>query len=195
MDVVAIDLLCRCCLNETKHSTSLYDTYVDDEFVLDPEITNSEAIFMCTNIQYDESDSGNGNELPKTICDECMIELRVAVNFRAKCEASDHLLRQQRPKITESNQSLFENFCVEEIVEHEQIEDETGLTNADDATENYEFVCSNWSIWPQSLHILKFQIDYYRKRIWSTTMHRRGGNLSFQNVCHQLYLWPQRLPK
>lgn len=148
--MVTIDELCRCCLNEKSHLTSLYDKYVDDELVLDPEITNSEAIFMCTNIRFDESDSTNGNddqtiEFPRTICDVCLNELRVAVNFRAKCEASDRLLRQQRQQITESNQLLFENFCVEEIVEHEQIEDGVLLTVTDDTTENEEktqaFVC------------------------------------------------------
>lgn len=152
MDVVTIDLLCRCCLNEANHSTSLHAKYVDDDLVLDPEITYSDAIFMCTNVRCDESDSGHGAddqmvELPKTVCDACLIELRVAINFRAKCEASDRLLRQQRQQITESNQLLFENFCVEEIVEHEQIEDDTVQTISDDATNHYdkalEFVCAD----------------------------------------------------
>lgn len=141
MDVVTIDLLCRCCLNDSKHLTSLYDKYVDDDLVLDPEISNSDAIFMCTNVRCDESDSNNEHEdqtleLPQAICDACLGELRVAVNFRAKCEASDRLLRQQRNQVTESNQLLFENFCVEEVVNNEQNEDETGGTVAEDATEN-----------------------------------------------------------
>lgn len=153
MDVVSIDLVCRCCLNETRNLTSLSDKYVDDDLVLDPEITNSDAIFMCTNVRCDENDTNNGNddqtvELPQTICDECLGELRVAVNFRAKCEASDRLLRQERHQFAESNQLLFENFCVEEIVENEQIEDEAVVTIAEDTAECYDktvvFVCVNY---------------------------------------------------
>lgn len=141
MDVVTIDQLCRCCLNDKTHLTSLYDKYVDDELILEPEITNADAIFMCTNVRCDEIDLGHGNndqtiECPETICDECLNELRVAVNFRAKCEASDRLLRQQRQQVTESNQLLFGHFCVEEIVENEQIDDGIVLTIADESTEN-----------------------------------------------------------
>lgn len=152
MDVVTIDSLCRCCLNENRHPTNLHDKYTDDELVLDPEMTNSDVIFMCTNVRFDESDSTNGNdnqtaELPKTICVDCLNELRVAINFRVKCEASDRLLHQQRYKSTESNQLLYENFCVEEIVENEQIEEGAIVTIVGGAIENddstQEFVCVN----------------------------------------------------
>lgn len=148
MDVVTIDALCRCCLSEKDHLTSLYDRYVDDEIILDPEISNSDAIFMCTNVRCDESDTKIGSddqtiEMPKTICNVCLSELRVAVNFRAKCEASDRLLRQQRHHtITEANQLLFENFCVEEIVEHDQVEEGTVLSIGDDR-KSLEFVCDH----------------------------------------------------
>lgn len=195
MDVVTIDLLCRCCLNEGQHLTNLHDRYVDDELVLDPEITNSDAIFMCTNVRCDENDANNGtddqtNELPKTICSACLNELRVAVNFRVKCETTDRLLRQQQHQVTESNQLLFENFCVEEIVENEQIEDETGRVISEDATENaeksMECVCSClFHGIESSLEILKLKINFFRKSILWTMMLRTNTNLSFHTKYHR----------
>lgn len=203
MDVVTIDLLCRCCLNENRRSTSLYDKYTDDELVLDPEITYSDAIFMCTNVRFDEIESSNGNdnqtvEWPKTICDVCLNELRVAINFRLKCEDSDRLLRQQRHQIAESNQLLYENFCVEEIVENEQIDDGAvvtivgGAVEADDTTSG--FVCVNCSmvrLYPQ----IKFEIHHIRRSIEPTAMHRARRNLLFRTHCQQFHLSHQMHPK
>lgn len=135
--LIPVDTLCRCCLNEKSQLTNLCDKFVDDELILDPDITNSDAIFMCTSVRYDEDNANiesvdDANELPKTICDVCLMELRIAVNFRVKCEASERLLQQQRQHIIASKPSPVEDIWVEEIVENEQIEVGTILAQVDD---------------------------------------------------------------
>lgn len=120
MNTLILEKICRCCLNENDPLTNLLDKFVDGDVNFDPCLTFSDAILLCTNVRCDE-DTIDANdqiiELPKTICERCLSELRIAVNFRAKCEASDNLLRQQ---IIDANHLVFEHFSVEETVDHKQ---------------------------------------------------------------------------
>lgn len=126
MNTVFIEKICRCCLNESDSLTNFADKVsgIGDGFVIDPNLTYLDAMYLCTNLRcdidlYDANDQII--ELPKTICDSCLNELRAALNFRAKCETSDNLLREQTLGHTTS--TVWGDSLPEETVNFEQSAD------------------------------------------------------------------------
>lgn len=113
---------CRCCMNETEQMENLFDKFIDVGPKIDPDLTYSDAIYLCTNIELDvvaNDDITVG--FPQYICADCLHELRAALLFRAKCEETDALLRKHidnsniQPTQTNADEGQLENLIIEQI--------------------------------------------------------------------------------
>lgn len=91
---------------------NVFDKFEDVESKIDPDITYSEAIYLCTSIRLDSTEDESTAGLSQWICDECLGELRIAISFRAKCEETDAVLRRQ---LNEDGQFL--------VMKREQVQD------------------------------------------------------------------------
>lgn len=124
MNTVFLEKICRCCLNESDNLTNFTDqiNIGEDEnrFEIDSSLTYLDAMYLCTNLRYDV-DLVDANdqiiEFPKAICDDCLLELRAALRFRAKCETSDNLLREQTIDCGNSQVTLFDSLEVDFVAQ------------------------------------------------------------------------------
>lgn len=96
--------LCRACLagdkqtiNILHHHDAINDSKLSDEY------------FICTNVIVTEDD-----QLPATICLDCMKDLISAYNFRLRCQKSELCLRDKLKLYLDLNQT---NECV--VITHE----------------------------------------------------------------------------
>lgn len=122
MDVSILANTCRCCMADCEQMHNLYDKFVDIGSKIDPDLTYSDAIYLCTNIDIYEMngpDDATVTGLPQYICDDCLRDLRVAVLFRAKCEETDALLR----KHVKTDSENIGTECVEKSNGNEHFED------------------------------------------------------------------------
>lgn len=84
--------ICRCCSINSDQQTSLFTqiSSFEGEETINEEFTYADAIYLSTNIRYDEDD-----QLPKTICDTCLDELILSLNFRIKCAMNERALHKE----------------------------------------------------------------------------------------------------
>lgn len=101
---------------------NVFDKFQDVESKIDPDITYSEAIYLCTSIRMDSTEDESTAGLSHWICDECLGELRIAINFRAKCEETDAVLRRQIGEDGQFQMLLEEVECSDD--QHEKNDDE-----------------------------------------------------------------------
>lgn len=145
MDVSILANTCRCCMTECESMQHLYDKFTNIELKMDPNLTYSDAIYLCTNIEVN-TDGGNGddsvmaNSMPQYICAECLRELRVAIMFRAKCEETDTILRKHLHKATVDTidgkaDEQIENLIIERI-EYNVEATEDGIQMLQDCTDD-----------------------------------------------------------
>lgn len=129
MNVTILADACRCCMSNKVHTNDLFEKFHNIGPKIDPEITYADAVYLCTSIQFEEHGAGG---LPKKICDECVYDLRVAINFRAKCEESeamlrDHINNEGDSEIIIVKESDMGAIVLEEVVCHTEVPDITGL--------------------------------------------------------------------
>lgn len=124
---------CRCCMTEGVQMQSIFDKFIDIGPNIIPDITYTEAIYLCTNIQLDTIDDDDlTTGLPELICEECLRELRTAINFRAKCEETDALLRKSLNR--NEQYILIKDEQIESaIVEEVEMRDEDSLLKIEEA--------------------------------------------------------------
>lgn len=84
--------ICRCCSNNSKEQTPLFAqiSSFEEDIKIDEQFTYADAIYLTTHIRYDEDD-----ELPQTICNDCLDELISSINFRIKCEMNERALHKE----------------------------------------------------------------------------------------------------
>lgn len=124
-------------MSEGEQMQNIFDKFLDVGPNINPDITYSEAIYLCTNIQFytidDDDDLATG--LSQFICEECLRELRIAVNFRAKCEETDAVLR----KSLDGNEQyvlIKEDQIESSTVEELELRDNDSLLKIEEATQD-----------------------------------------------------------
>lgn len=134
MNNIPLDTVCRCCLSKTDEMRNIGENFVEPDFVFEPEITYSDAIYLCTNIRCNSQDDNlQTMYFPHSICTDCLQKLRVAIYFRAKCEETDEFLRKQLGNIDVVS---GESITIAEIEEHSEILTEN-VINAPVNSEQY----------------------------------------------------------
>lgn len=74
--------ICRCCLGMNLDVINFFSPFgmIDNN----DNVTVSDCFRNITNIKVEIDDN-----MPQTICKQCLTELKIAFNFRIKCELSD----------------------------------------------------------------------------------------------------------
>lgn len=122
--------ICRSCLGINLDVINLFSPLgaLDNN----DNLTFSDCFNIITNIKVEINDN-----MPQTICKRCLVELKVAFNFRRKCEISDVTLRSKCLKkeddgivekyedIDGDGDMLIEALDDVQFDEHEEVLDET----------------------------------------------------------------------
>lgn len=95
--------ICRSCLGMNLDVINLFSPLG----ILDnnDNLTFSDCFNIITNIKVEINDN-----MPQTICKRCLSELKVAFNFRKKCEVSDITLRSKCLKKEEGSISKYDDI-------------------------------------------------------------------------------------
>lgn len=83
-------LMCRSCLSMDREMINLFSKSKDGF-----NLTYMDCFNLCTSLKFSRNDD---NFMPKTICRDCLRDLRVAFSFRSKCQKSDYELRSRFKK-------------------------------------------------------------------------------------------------
>lgn len=107
--------VCRGCLTESYSLKNIFSLKIEIDYV--HNLNFSDCFQVCTDISIEKSDN-----LPQTICDQCIESLVAAYKYRTQCKKSDLKLRS---KTVNNVVSVIAEEAREAVVENHNVIDST----------------------------------------------------------------------
>ncbi|KAJ3636982.1 hypothetical protein MTP99_000481 [Tenebrio molitor] len=92
------DTICRICIEKSQNLHEMYDIFDGEEPIF-------KLIMSCASVQISKDD-----DLPSQICQKCLANLNLVLQFKSQCESSDLYLHALKQNLKAKDKSVSENY-------------------------------------------------------------------------------------